>query len=117
MGNLRERILEIMEDMDMKLSKDLADFCGVSEGLVSQWLKEGDLIGPKRNLGAKPLLAFSRTNYNLDWIISGDGDKYRIDPQACALLKLFKQADEEGKKYIIHAASREVLARTKNEYQ
>lgn len=116
MSNLRDRLLLIMKEMGMEKSKDLALFCDVSEGMVSQWLKDGEVIGPKPSLGAKPLLAFSRTNYNLDWINSGDGDKYRIDPQAYELLKLFEQADDEGKKYIIHAASREVLARTKNEY-
>ena len=60
-----------MPEMGLTTDKDLADFCGVSAGLVSQWFKGTS------QLGAKPLKAFSRTNFNLDWIVEGQLPKYR----------------------------------------
>lgn len=71
MNNLADRLLEVMRELDLAKPKDLADFCGVSEGLVSQWFSGRTKLGPK------PLRAFARTQFNLDWITDGRAPKYR----------------------------------------
>lgn len=77
MSKLSERLNEVMHELEIDGAKELATFCGVSEGLVSQW------FSGKTKLGAKPLRAFARTRFNLDWITDGKLPKYRTSaPQA-----------------------------------
>lgn len=73
MNTLPTRLTEIMAELGLEKPKDLADFCGVSEGLVSQWFSGRTKLGPK------PLRAFSRTHFNLDWVTDGRLPKYRTD--------------------------------------
>ena len=49
---LRDRLEELMSEYGLKTQQQLADFAGVSKGLVGQWFN--GLTG----LGAKPLAAF-----------------------------------------------------------
>lgn len=72
MNELSQRLLEVMQELDLAKPKDLADFCGVSEGLVSQWFSGATRLGPK------PLRAFARTNFSLDWLADGTLPKYRV---------------------------------------
>lgn len=72
MNTLADRLLEVMDELEIKTQKDLADFAGVSKGLVAQWFR-GDT-----QLGRKPLLAFEKkTNYSTRWLAEGVGEKYR----------------------------------------
>ncbi len=71
MSDLSTRLLEVMQELNLAKPKDLADFCNVSEGLVSQWFSGTTKLGPK------PLRAFARTNFSLDWITYGTLPKYR----------------------------------------
>lgn len=72
MTDIKGRLTEVMADLNMKDQKELAVFCGVSEGLVTQW------FNGTTNLGPKPLKAFAKkTRYNLDWLCDGRGGKYR----------------------------------------
>ena len=64
-----------MSELGIEKPKGLADFCGVSEGLVSQWFSGRTKLGPK------PLRALSRTHFNLDWIAEGRLPKYRAQEQ------------------------------------
>jgi phage repressor protein C with HTH and peptisase S24 domain len=73
MNKLAERLSVVMQELGLEKPRDLADFCGVSEGLVSQW------FSGKTKLGPKPLRAFSRTQFNLDWITEGRLPKYRAE--------------------------------------
>lgn len=72
MTTLKERLEEVMQEHGLKTQQQLAEFAGVSKGLVGQWFK-GDT-----GLGAKPLLAFeTKTNFSTRWLVEGKGDKYR----------------------------------------
>ncbi len=71
METLKDRLNEVMEDLKLTKAKDLAIFCDVSEGLVTQW------FSGQTNLGPKPLKAFARTRFNIDWIADGTLPKYR----------------------------------------
>lgn len=62
-----------MRELDIETPKALADFCEVSEGLVSQWFSGQTKLGPK------PLRAFARTRFSLDWITDGVLPKYRAE--------------------------------------
>lgn len=68
---LSERLEEVMRELQIESPKELARFCDVSEGLVSQW------FSGMTKLGAKPLIAFARTQFSLDWIVDGKQPKYR----------------------------------------
>ncbi|SSY81068.1 XRE family transcriptional regulator [Alysiella crassa] len=75
MTTLKERLEEVMQEHGLKTQQQLAEFAGVSKGLVGQWFK-GDT-----GLGAKPLLAFeTKTNFSTRWLVEGKGDKYRNEP-------------------------------------
>jgi hypothetical protein len=65
-----------MSELNLSNNKALADFCEVSEGLVTQWFSGQTKLGPK------PLKAFSRTNINLDWLTTGKLPKYRSSFEA-----------------------------------
>lgn len=71
METLKDRLQEVMDDLHLTKAKDLAIFCDVSEGLVTQWFSGQTKLGPK------PLKAFSRTRFNIDWIADGILPKYR----------------------------------------
>lgn len=71
MDDLAIRLTEVMKELGLKTKADLADFCGVSQGLVAQWFSGMTKLGPK------PLKAFGRTQYSLDWITEGRLPKYR----------------------------------------
>lgn len=72
MATLKERLEEVMHEHGLKTQQQLAEFAGVSKGLVGQWFK-GDT-----GLGAKPLLAFEKkTKFSTRWLVEGKGNKYR----------------------------------------
>lgn len=72
MNELTNRLTEVMSDLGLEKPVDLANFCGVSEGLVSQWFSGTTGLGPK------PLRAFAaKTDYSLDWLTDGRLPKYR----------------------------------------
>lgn len=71
METLKDRLQEVMQDLRLAKAKDLAIFCDVSEGLVTQWFSGQTKLGPK------PLKAFARTRFNIDWIADGTLPKYR----------------------------------------
>lgn len=74
MNTLPSRLREVMDELGIEKPRELAEFCGVSEGLVSQWFSGTTKLGPK------PLRALARTHFNLDWIVEGRLPKYRIGP-------------------------------------
>lgn len=72
MSTLKERLEEVMQEHGLITQQQLAEFAGVSKGLVGQWFK-GDT-----GLGAKPLLAFEKkTKFSTRWLVEGRGSKYR----------------------------------------
>ncbi|WP_323141309.1 LexA family transcriptional regulator [Massilia phyllosphaerae] len=73
MNTLASRLTEVMAELGLEKPKDLADFCRVSEGLVSQWFSGRTKLGPK------PLRALARTQFNLDWVTEGKLPKYRAE--------------------------------------
>ena len=69
---LRDRLKELMNEYGLKTQQQLADFAGVSKGLVGQWFN--GLTG----LGAKPLAAFDKkTRFSINWLVDGTGEKYK----------------------------------------
>ena len=74
MNTLPSRLREIMDELGIERPREFAEFCGVSEGLVSQWFSGTTKLGPK------PLRALARTHFNLDWIVEGRLPKYRMEP-------------------------------------
>jgi transcriptional regulator with XRE-family HTH domain len=71
MNTLPTRLTVVMQELGLEKPKNLAEFCGVSEGLVSQWFSGRTKLGPK------PLRALSHTHFNLDWVVDGRLPKYR----------------------------------------
>ena len=72
MSTLKERLQELMSEHNLTTQQQLADFAGVSKGLVGQWFK-GDT-----GLGKKPLIAFERkTHFSARWLADGVGEKYK----------------------------------------
>jgi len=77
MDDLAIRLKQVMKELNLKTNAELAEFCGVSQGLVAQWFSGMTKLGPK------PLKAFGRTQFSLDWITDGKLPKYRasvVDP-------------------------------------
>lgn len=123
MNALAQRLTEVMRELGLERPKDLADFCGVSDGLVAQWFSGQTKLGPK------PLKAFARTKFSLDWITEGRGPKYRDDNQErqvttekqqgtvlsdlkwwvtieeYQLLELYRDTDGEGRQTIMTVAA------------
>lgn len=74
--DLKDRLQELMNDYGLITQQDLADFAGVSKGLVGQW------FSGQTGLGKKPLLAFEKkTNFSTRWLADGLGSKYRKDSE------------------------------------
>ena len=74
--DLKDRLQELMNDYGLITQQDLADFAGVSKGLVGQW------FSGQTGLGKKPLLAFEKkTNFSTRWLADGLGNKYRKDSE------------------------------------
>lgn len=71
MDDLAARLKQVMEELGFTTSVELATFCGVSQGLVAQWFSGTTRLGPK------PLKAFARTQFSLDWLTDGKLPKYR----------------------------------------
>lgn len=71
MDDLAIRLKQVMTELGLKTNAELADFCGVSQGLVAQWFSGMTKLGPK------PLKAFARTQFSLDWLTDGKLPKYR----------------------------------------
>ena len=72
MSTLQDRLRELMAEQNLKTMQDLADFSGVSKGLVGQWFS--GLTG----LGKKPLLNLARkTRFSPEWLADGTGEKYQ----------------------------------------
>lgn len=78
MNDLPSRLREVMLELELTKPTDLAEFCDVSEGLVSQWFSGMTKLGPK------PLKAFARTNFSLDWLTDGKLPKYRAGKSGAA---------------------------------
>ena len=63
-----------MAEHGLTTQQQLADFAGVSKGLVGQW------FNGSTGLGAKPLLAFGKkTRFSTQWLADGTGEKYQAD--------------------------------------
>jgi hypothetical protein len=77
MNDLAQRLTEVMEELKLPNRKALADFCETTEGAVSHLFS-----GRSRSLGPKTLSALSRTNFNVEWIKTGKGPKYRDEAVA-----------------------------------
>ena len=61
-----------MAEHGLTTQQQLADFAGVSKGLVGQW------FNGSTGLGAKPLLAFGKkTRFSTQWLADGTGEKYQ----------------------------------------
>lgn len=73
MSTLGERLQIVMQELKISNKKELADLCGVSSGLVTQWFS-GDT-----DLGPKPLVALSKFHFNLDWLANGNPPMYRAE--------------------------------------
>ena len=72
MDTLKDRLEELMAEHGLTTQQQLADFAGVSKGLVGQW------FNGSTGLGAKPLLAFSKkTRFSTQWLADGTGEKYQ----------------------------------------
>lgn len=71
MDDLARRLKQVMKELNLTTNAELADFCGVSQGLVAQWFSGMTKLGPK------PLKAFGRTQFSLDWLTDGKLPKYR----------------------------------------
>ncbi len=72
MNTLKDRLEELMAKYGLTTQQQLADFAGVSKGLVGQW------FNGSTGLGAKPLSAFDKkTNFSINWLADGTGDKYK----------------------------------------
>jgi phage repressor protein C with HTH and peptisase S24 domain len=71
MDDLAIRLKQVMAELGLKNSVELATFCDVSQGLVAQWFSGTTRLGPK------PLKAFARTQFSLDWLTDGKLPKYR----------------------------------------
>ena len=75
MNTLKDRLEELMAEHGLTTQQQLADFAGVSKGLVGQW------FNGSTGLGAKPLLAFGKkTRFSTQWLVDGTGEKYQSDP-------------------------------------
>lgn len=74
MDTLGDRLLEVMRELRIESPRELAKFCNVSEGLVSQWFSGQTKLGPK------PLLAFSKTQFSIEWLSTGKLPKYSPRP-------------------------------------
>ncbi|PXV82471.1 S24 family peptidase [Nitrosomonas eutropha] len=70
MDTLGDRLLEVMRELRIESPRELAKFCNVSEGLVSQWFSGQTKLGPK------PLLALSKTKFSIEWLLTGKLPKY-----------------------------------------
>lgn len=86
---LGERLKEVMRELKIESPKDLATFCDVSEGLVSQW------FSGTTKLGAKPLISLSRTHFSLDWIVDGKQPKYRSDYDHAKETNIYLAANQD----------------------
>lgn len=123
-----ERLQEVMQELHIESPAELAKFCGVSDGLVSQW-KSGDT-----KFGPKPLRAFARTKFSLDWIVDGELPKYSaershiatketeisdVTPHSIAeMVTVYCYTDAAGRKTIdsaVDAAKENLPARIRNE--
>ena len=72
MNTLKNRLEELMAEHGLTTQQQLADFAGVSKGLVGQW------FNGSTGLGAKPLLAFGKkTRFSTQWLADGTGEKYQ----------------------------------------
>lgn len=72
MNTLKDRLEELMAEYGLTTQQQLADFAGVSKGLVGQW------FNGSTGLGAKPLLAFgNKTRFSTQWLADGTGEKYQ----------------------------------------
>ena len=73
MSKLGERLEILMKECGIKNRSALAKFAGVSSALVTQW------FDGSTGLGSKPLIAFDKTHFSTQWLISGMGNKYKTE--------------------------------------
>lgn len=92
MTTLNERLLIVMDELEIPSQRALAAFCGVTEGLVAQWFSGDTKLGPK------PLKAFAAKSYfSLNWISDGALPKYRNRPESQATQRAEEYSPEENK--------------------
>ena len=69
---LKERLLEVMQECGLHNQTQLADFLGVTRGLVTQWFNGA------AGLGKKPLESIDeKTRFSPRWVKDGTGNKYK----------------------------------------
>lgn len=74
MSELRDRIREVMQEHGFTTYAELARWAGVTRGLVGHWMAG---ITP---FGKKPMLHIDdKTHFNVAWIATGQGPKYKRD--------------------------------------
>lgn len=87
MNTLKDRLEELMAEYGLDTQQQLADFAGVSKGLVGQW------FNGSTGLGAKPLSAFDKkTRFSINWLTEGTGDKYKTH-----VLPAITESESEGR--------------------
>ncbi|WP_118780327.1 helix-turn-helix domain-containing protein [Neisseria lactamica] len=100
---LKDRLQTLMSEYNLSTQQELADFAGVSKGLVGQW------FNGQTGLGRKPLVAFERkTNFSPRWLADGDGEKYRNQPIAVETLAERITAVLKTKGISVNALARQV---------
>lgn len=111
MSTLKERLLEVMRELNFQTARELARFLGVTEGRISQIFDGGTKLGPG------PLQKLSNTKFNLEWITDGRPPKYKSLPVAQTskfeadvqfLIKIYCRSDNEHRDLLIGSA--ELLA-------
>ncbi|GGX53148.1 helix-turn-helix domain-containing protein [Undibacterium squillarum] len=98
MNTLKERLEEVMSELGMRKSSELASYCGVSASLVAQW------FSGTTKLGSKPLKALAKTRFNIEWIADGTLPKYRAG--APAQVEALPVATPEV--FLVYATKREL---------
>ena len=100
MSTLNERLLTVMDELDIPSQRALAAFCGVTEGLVAQWFSGDTKLGPK------PLKAFAAKSYfSLNWISDGVLPKYRNRPESQRNTYVEERCPEEDRLVMAYRAA------------
>ena len=99
------RIKDLFANNNSLTQKDLASYLQKAPSTISQWLKHGREIPAEC---VTPICEFFGCSIN--WLLTGADIEYtsKLDPQQQKLLELYIQADERGKRNIMHQAEAEV---------
>lgn len=109
MSQLPDRLTDVMQELSLTSRTELASYCGVSEGLVTQWFSGQTKLGPK------PLKAFAKTKFNIEWIADGTLPKYRPGSENEPIQPADKAEDAKTsapKIALIYATEREIALLT-----